>query len=239
VLKHVDLNVVPSVFLQNVFASFGIPATVVANTIDLQRFAYRVRDPLSPRLLSTRNLEPLYNVACTLRAFARVQRRFPDASLTVVGQGSQLDALQSLARELRLRNVVFTGAVPPDRIHEAYGGADIYIQTPSIDNMPNSVIEAFACGLPVVATRSGGVPAILSDGVHGLLADDNDDRAVAEHVIWLLEHPDYARRLAAAANDSCAAYEWSTVRDGWIAVYHSLIPTLTPAYAHEAVRQES
>jgi glycosyltransferase involved in cell wall biosynthesis len=236
VLKRVALNVVPSVFLQQVFASFGIPAAVVANTIDLQRFAYRVRDPLAPRLLSTRNLEPLYNIACTLRAFARVQKRFPDASLTVVGHGSQLDALGTLSSELQLRNVVFTGAVPPDRIHQAYDAADIYIQTPSIDNMPNSVIEAFACGLPVVATRIGGVPAILTDGVHGLLADDNDDRAMADHVMWLLDHPDYARRLAAAAYETCAGYEWRTVRERWIAVYQSLIPTFTPAYVHEAAR---
>lgn len=236
VLKRVDLNVVPSAFLQGVFARFGIPATVVANTIDLRRFAYRVREPLAPRLLSTRNLEPLYNVACTLRAFARVQGRFPDAALTVVGQGSQSDTLRALAAELGLRNVTFTGAVPPDHIHRLYDEADIYVQSPSIDNMPNSVIEAFACGLPVVATRIGGVPAILTDGVHGLLADDDDDGAIAAHVIRLLEHPDDARRLAATAYDTCAAYEWRTVREQWLAVYRSLMSAFTPAYAHEAAR---
>ena len=236
VLKRVDLNVVPSAFLQGVFAQFSIPATVVANTIDLRRFAYRARDPLAPRLLSTRNLEPLYNVACTLRAFARIEARVPDATLTVVGQGSQSDSLRALAADLGLRNVTFTGAVPPEEIHRAYGEADIYVQTPSIDNMPNSVIEAFACGLPVVATRIGGVPAILSDGVHGLLADDNDDAAIAAHVIHLLEHPAEARRLAAAAFDTCAAYEWPTVREQWLAVYRSLMSSFTPAYAHEAAR---
>jgi glycosyltransferase involved in cell wall biosynthesis len=236
VLKRVDLNVVPSAFLQGVFARFGIPATVVANTIDLRRFAYRIREPLAPRLLSTRNLEPLYNVSCTLRAFARVQARFPDATLTVVGQGSQSDALRALAGELGLRNVTFTGAVPPEQIHRLYDDADIYVQSPSIDNMPNSVIEAFACGLPVVATRTGGVPAILTDGVHGLLADDDDDAAIAAHVIRLLEHPTDARRLAAAAYETCAAYEWPIVREQWLAVYRSLMSAFTPAYAHEAAR---
>jgi L-malate glycosyltransferase len=236
VLKRVDLNVVPSAFLQSVFARFGIPATVVANTIDLRRFAYRVREPLAPRLLSTRNLEPLYNVACTLRAFARVQARFPEATLTVVGLGSQSKALRTLAAELGLRNVTFTGAVPPEQIHRIYDEADIYVQSPSIDNMPNSVIEAFACGLPVVATRIGGVPAILTDGVHGLLADDDDDAAIAAHVIRLLDHPADARRLAAAAYETCAAYEWRTVREQWLAVYRSLLSAFTPAYAHEAAR---
>jgi glycosyltransferase involved in cell wall biosynthesis len=222
-LRHVDLNVVPSRFLQNVFASFDIPARVVANTIDLQQFAYRVRDPLRPRLLSTRNFEPLYNVACTLRACARVQAKFPDASLTLVGNGSGVQALRRLAEELRLRNVTFVGAVPPSEIAAYYAAADIYVQTPSIDNMPGSVLEAFASGLPVVATAVGGVPTILEHGRHGLLAPDNDDEAVANHVITLLGRPDYARQLAAAAHETCTGYEWSTVRDQWLAVYRSVI----------------
>lgn len=234
-LRRVDRNVVPSPFLQEVFAEHGIPATVVANTIDLERFAYRVRDPLRPHLLSTRNLEPLYNVACTLRAFARVQARVPDAALMVVGHGSQAPALQQLARDLGLTQVTFAGAVPPDEIARFYTDAGIYVQTPRIDNMPNSVIEAFASGLPVVATRIGGVPAILADGVHGLLAADDDDAEVAALVLRLLEHPDEARRLAAAAHATCAAYAWPVVRDGWLAVYRSLLPRSGTA----AVMQEA
>jgi len=224
VLKRVDLNVVPSAFLRGVFERFDIPAVVVANTIDLRRFEYRPRDPLTPRLLSTRNFEPLYNVACTLRAFAHVQGRFPDASLTVVGTGSQAASLRALARELRLEHVTFTGAVPPDEIHRLYADADIYVQTPSIDNMPNSVIEAFASGLPVVATRVGGVPAILTDGVHGLMAEDNDDVGVAARVIALVEQPELARQLAAAAYETCSTYKWAAVRADWLRVYGSVIP---------------
>ena len=223
-LKRVDMNVVPSPFLRQVFEQFGIRAVVVPNTIDLRRFAYRPRDPLTPRLLSTRNFEPLYNVACTLRAFAHVQERYPDASLTVVGLGSQADALQSLAQDLGLRHVTFTGPVPPEDIHRHYAEADLYVQTPSIDNMPNSVIEAFASGLPVVATRVGGVPAILADGIHGLLAEEDDDVGVAARVIALLQQPELARQMAAAAHATCAAYEWQVVRDEWLKVYGTLTP---------------
>jgi L-malate glycosyltransferase len=224
-LKRVDMNVVPSPFLQQVFEQFGIRAVVVPNTIDLRRFAYRPRDPLAPRLLSTRNLEPLYNVACTLRAFAHVLERYRDATLTVVGLGSQAEALQAFARELGLQHVTFTGPVPPEEIHRYYAAADLYVQTPSIDNMPNSVIEAFASGLPVVATRVGGVPAILTDGVHGLLADDDDDVGIAARIIALLQQPEVARQLAAAAHRTCAAYAWEAVRDEWLKIYGALTQT--------------
>jgi glycosyltransferase involved in cell wall biosynthesis len=219
VLRHVDLNVVPSTFLRDVFESFGIPALVVANTIDVRRFAYRPREPFGPHLISTRNFEPMYNVACTLRAFARVQAVRPDASLTIVGAGSQANVLRTLASDLGLHNVVFTGPVAPDRISACYADADIYVQTPSIDNMPNSVIEAFASGACVVATDIGGVPAILTHGQHGLLVPDDDDAAVARAVLQLLDDPDAARRMAAAARASCDRYQWDRVRGEWLDAY--------------------
>jgi len=219
--------VVPSTFLRDVFATFGIAAQVVPNTVDLTRFAYRVRDPLRPRLLSTRNFEPLYNVPCTLRAFARVQARFPEASLTLVGSGSQEHALRALAEKLQLRNVTFAGRVNPSEIHAYYADADLYVQTPAIDNMPLSVLEAFASGLPVVSTRTGGVPAILADGVHGVLVAADDDAALASQVIRLVEEPAYARRLAAAARETCAAYEWTVVAAQWLAVYRPVASRLT------------
>lgn len=222
VLRSVDVNIVPSSFLQGVFRDVGIRAGVVPNVAELARFRFRERRPLQPRLLSTRNFAPLYNVPCTLRAFARVQKRYAHASLTVVGRGSQEQHLKNLACQLGLRNVTFTGPVPQEQIHRYYDQADIYVQTPAIDNMPLSVVEAFASGAPVVGTDVGGVPAILQHGVHGLLAPENDDQAIADQVLWLLAHPDEARRMADAARATCRAYEWSVVRDQWLEIYQSL-----------------
>jgi L-malate glycosyltransferase len=220
--RVVDANVVPSSFLREVFARFGIRAAIVPNSIDTSRFRYRERDPLRPRLLSTRNLENLYNVACTLRACSVVQARYPEATLTVVGYGSQAAALRALATELGLRGVTFAGRVPADQMPRYYDEADIYIQSPAIDNMPLSVLEAFASGLPVVSTGIGGVPAILTDGVHGLLAPENDERALATHILTLLERPDHARAMARAAHATCRHYEWGVVRAAWLAAYRRL-----------------
>lgn len=232
-LRSVNLAVVPSTFLRDVFARFGIESRVVANVAELGRFRYRERTTLEPRLLSTRNFAPLYNVPCTLRAFANVQARYPNASLTVVGRGSQQPLLASLAEGLGLRNVTFTGPVAQDQIHRYYDAADIYVQTPSIDNMPGSVIEAFASGLPVVSTGVGGVPTILTHGVHGLLAADDDDQGIAAHVMRLLERPDEARQMASAARATCQGYDWSVVREHWLDVYHSLVPA-RPMHDREA-----
>jgi glycosyltransferase involved in cell wall biosynthesis len=227
--KWVDLNVVPSAFLRDVLQGFGIGARVVPNTVDMHQFAYRVRDPLQPRLLCTRNFEEMYNVACVLRAFARVQARHPSATLTLVGSGSQADSLRALALHLNLQNVTFTGAVSPAEISRHYDEADVFVQTPRIDNMPLSVLEAFASGLPVVSTDVGGVPFILAHGVHGLLAPDDDDEAVAAWVLTLIESPAYARRLASAAHASCAGYTWAVAREGWLAAYEAATGSKRPS----------
>lgn len=222
-LRAVDRNAVPSSFLRDVFRTFHIGAEVVPNIIDLDRFRFRERRPLRPRLLSTRNFEPLYNIACTLRAFHRVQQRHPEASLTLVGSGSQERALRALAAELELRHVTFAGRVSPNEIWRCYAEADIYLQTPDIDNMPSSVIEAFASGCPVVSTDAGGVPAILSDGVHGLLVPVGDYEAAADRVLRLLDQPALASGLAVRAFESCARYQWPVVRTEWLHLYRSVV----------------
>ncbi len=240
VLKHVvDVNVVPSSFLRDVFASFAIGARVVANTVDVSRFRYRERELSRARFLTTRNLEGLYNVACTLHAFALVQARYPAATLTVVGAGAQAEALHALALELRVQGVTFTGRVMPEEMPRYYDEAEFYVQTPSIDNMPLSMLEAFASGLPVVSTGVGGVPAILTHGVHGLLAPDNDAGTIAGHLVTLLEKPEYARALARAAHETCGNYEWRVVRAGWLAEYRALDGADTSRDPQAAVHTDS
>jgi glycosyltransferase involved in cell wall biosynthesis len=221
-LRRVDAAVVPSTFLQSVFARWGLQAEVIPNVVDQTDFRFRPRRPLDPRLLSTRNFEPLYNVACTIRAFATVQRHRPNATLTLVGGGSEEGRLRALVRDLGLRGVTFAGRIQPREISAYYAAADIYVQTPDIDNMPSSVLEAFASGLPVVSSDAGGVPAIVTDGTHGLLAPIGDSDAVASHVLRLLDDQALADRLAAAALESCGAYSWDAVRDQWLSLYNRL-----------------
>jgi len=214
---------VPSRFLHEVFARFGIRSEIIPNIVDVERFRFRRRETLHPRILSTRNFESLYDLPCTLRAFRVVQDRYPDATLTLVGAGSQERDLRGLAADLRLAHVTFAGRVPPDDIWRYYAEADIYLQTPEIDNMPTSVLEAFASGCPVVATRAGGVPAILTDGVHGLLVPCGDHRAAGDAMLRLLDDPGLARAVADAAFETCTKYQWSTVRSAWVTLYRQLV----------------
>ena len=233
-IARVDRNIVPSQFLVDVFASFGIQASTISNIVDLDRFRFRARVPLRPRLVSTRNFDALYNVGSTIRAFRLVQDRWPDATLTLVGGGSQDAELRAMAADLGLRNVEFAGRVTPDRIAAYYADNDIYVQTPNIDNTPTSVLEAFASGLPVVSTEAGGVPAILTHGEHGLLAPLDDHETIAAHILRLLDDPSYADRLIRAAHARVQSCTWANVRQQWLDAYRSVVRTSHPALVGRA-----
>jgi L-malate glycosyltransferase len=229
-----DLNVVPSRFLVDVFRGFGIQATIVPNIVDPGAFPFRERDPLRPRLVSTRNFDALYNVATTIRAFRLVQQHWPDAALTLVGGGPEEAMLRALVKQLELRHVTFAGRMTPNEIAGCYAANDIYIQSPDIDNMPTSVLEAFASGLPVVSTEAGGVPAILTHGEHGLLAPLADHETLGLQVLWLLDNPDHARRLARNAYATMDACTWRAVRTQWLDGYRRVLPDRKPAIAGAA-----
>ena len=223
-MRLADDIVVPSGYLVGVFAHFGIGARAILNFVDLDTLDYRDRTTTRPVFLSNRNLEALYNVGCTLRAFAIVQQQVPDARLTIVGDGSERPALEALARELGLQHVEFAGQVAPQRMREFYDAADVYLNSPNIDNMPNSIIEAFASGIPVVTTNAGGIPFIITDGVTGSMVECNDHEQLARRALELVRTPALAREIATRARGECLTrYVWEAVAVQWEQLYRGLV----------------
>jgi glycosyltransferase involved in cell wall biosynthesis len=222
VMKLADELIVPSQYLIDVFGKFGLRAHAVSNIFDPDRFKFRERKPLQPIFLSNRNLYPLYNVACILRAFAKIQQKFPEARLIIAGDGSQRRSLESLARELKLQHIDFRGRVPPHKMNELYDEAHIFLNSSDIDNMPGSILESFASGMPVVSTSAGGIRCIVEHGKNGLLVPRNDHEAMASLAIQLLQSPDQAASMARAAYEECSAYTWPAVREAWLATYARL-----------------
>jgi len=219
-MRLAHLIVVPSDYLVDVFARHGFRARAVPNFVETGQLPYRRRDSLRPLFLSNRGFEPHYNVSCVLRAFGRIQARMPQAELVVAGDGPLRGRLQGEARNLGLRNVTFCGAVRPDRMAALYDEADVYLNAPDIDNMPNSILEAAACGLPIVTSNAGGIPYIVRHGVTALLIPRDDDAALAAAAIRLLEEPGLASSLAVAARaEVLDRYTWPAVEAHWIDTY--------------------
>jgi glycosyltransferase involved in cell wall biosynthesis len=223
VLKLADRIIVPSGFLVEVFAKFGLTAEAIPNTINLSEFRFHQNTPVRPVLFTNRNFEAHYNVACALRAFALVQQHIPEAHLIVAGDGSQRQTLQALAAELNLKKLEFVGAVTPDAMPLLYDRADIYLNSSVVDNMPLSILEAFACGLAVVTTNAGGIPFMVQDGRNGRVVECGDHRALAHAAITLLENSNEASRLARQARLDCRQYTWEAAGPHWISLYEALV----------------
>jgi len=223
-----DRIIAPSNYLVDVFRKHEMEARSISNVVDTERFKFRSRSPLRPVFLSSRSLEPLYNVECTVRAFSIIQSLIPDASLVIAGDGSQRERLADLVKELELRNVEFLGMVQPDEMPGVYDRADVFLNTPNVDNMPNSIIEAFASGLAVVSTNAGGIPHIVDHGRNGLLVEKGDHDGIAREALRLLSDPQLARRITEEAFRDCENYKWRSVRQQWVELYEEL--TMRPGY---------
>src|SRR5688572_20605383 len=223
ILRRATVLAFPSGFLQAVFAEFGFQGVVIPNVVDTDRFSFRARDPLRPILLSSRLLEELYAVENTILAHEELRRAVPDARLIIVGEGDRRASLERLVAERAIEGIEFIGRVPHADVAAWFDRTDILVNSSRIDNMPHSLIEAFAAGLPVVTTPSGGIPHIVEHERNGLFVPCDDPPAMAAAVRRLLNDSALAQRLITTArHDSAARYSWTAVRREWSNLYRKL-----------------
>jgi glycosyltransferase involved in cell wall biosynthesis len=224
-LNKVTLIIVPSGFLADVFKRRDVATRIVPNIVNLERFTAGERHRHSsgdagPKLLVTRNLEPIYDIDTALRVLQQVRKSFPEASITICGSGPERDRLVALAQALEIESaVVFTGRVDNEQIAALYQSADVMVNPSLADNMPNSVLEALASGVPVVSTEVGGVSYLVQHEKTALLVPVSDVEAMAKAVIRVLETPELAARLAAAGLAEIQQYTWPNVEGKLQAVY--------------------
>ena len=224
VLKGVDRLVVPSGYLVDVMREFGLDPQIVPNIIDFSQLSFRLRSPLRAHLVCTRGFHPYYGVDVVVRAFAEVQKSWPEAQLDLVGGGILEREIRELVRRLGLAGVNFLGVASRKQIGQIYDAADIFVNGSNLDNMPVSVLEAFASGTPVVSTAPEGIHYIVEHGRTGLLSEPGDVAGLASNIIRVLEDSKLATQLAQNAFAESSRYCWDSVRDQWMSVYQSLAP---------------
>ena len=221
---------------RTVAARYGFEPTVVFNGIDTSLFRPTTPDPDivrtdgTPLLLWVGRLQPWKGVDVALRAL----REIPQAYLMIVGDGETRADLERLAQELGLaERVRFLGALPRERLPSIYAAADLLLATSfASETFGIGLVEAQACGLPVVASRFGGFPEVIDEGRTGLLVPPRDPTALAAAVRTLLNDPERRRAMADAAPGWAAQFSWSAVVDRIEAVYDA---TVRAAHRHVCV----
>ena len=160
--------------------------------------------------------------ATLLRAFAVVRARFPRARLVLVGDGPERRALEALAIELGVAEQVTFAGTRPNRPnpHHLF---DLSVLSSVSEGFPNSVVEAMAAARPIVATRVGGTPDAIADGITGVLVPPEDPAALAAGIARVLEQPDNASRMGLAAREAArTSYSQAAVLGRLLSLYEEL-----------------
>jgi glycosyltransferase involved in cell wall biosynthesis len=205
---------VPSRFLQEVFAEFGVQATIVPNIINMDLFTFKAPTLSAENLhiIVTRNLEKIYDNATAIRAFSLVKKQYPRAKLTIAGSGPLKNTLVELTDKLELADsVTFAGRLDRQQMAHLYQSADIMINPSTIDNMPNSILEALACGVLVVTTNVGGIPYMVDHQKEAILVESGDENLMFQAIDSLLQSGELTDQLASTGCEKVQAYQPSKV----------------------------
>jgi glycosyltransferase involved in cell wall biosynthesis len=199
---------------------------LISNGVELRDFKHREVERIPGRILFIGRLEPMKGVDTLFEAYALLHAsQFKlQSHICVVGDGSQRDRLERLARTLGIgHKVTFHGNIPHDRVADEYAKASIFCGLSRSEALGNVFLEAQAAGCAVVATNVGGIPDIVDDNVTGVLVPPNDPVAASRALERLLANAELRKRLGEAGRAHAAAFDWHPVAEQYGAVYEGLL----------------
>lgn len=220
VFKNAYANVSPSLYLKESFEAFGYENVVyIPNTISLENYPQHNRTYNIPRPLWVRSFSEIYNPTLAVKVLHELRQRGYDATLCMVGPDADgsLAEVKALAERLSVA-VTFTGKLTKAEWIELSKDYNVFINTTNFDNMPVSVIEAMALGLPVVSTNVGGMPYLIDDGEDGLLVAPNDKMAMTDAICLLFEDVVRTEARVVRARNKVESFDWSRVKGLWEAL---------------------
>jgi glycosyltransferase involved in cell wall biosynthesis len=170
--------------------------------VDCERFSGAVPAMNPPRFVAVGRFVEKKAPHMTLMAFATALATFPEAKLTMIGDGPLMGVCKDLAGSLKLhKSVQFLGAQSHDVVRQQMRSARAFVQHSVVssdgdcEGTPVAIVEASSMGLPVVATRHAGIPDVVIEGRTGLLADERDTETMAQHLVRLAADVSFSEEL--------------------------------------------
>lgn len=210
-------NIVPSPYLLHHFKQEDyVNLKNIPNTIETTKYPFVERTKIKPTLLWVRSFASIYNPLMALQVLQELLKKYPDASLTMVGprKDDSFDECAAFAKAHTLP-VTFTGKLSKMEWIALGKEHDIFINTTDFDNTPISVIEAMALGLPVVSTDVGGIPFLIDNAIDGLLTPPKEVIAFTEKVSSLLETSSLVHKLSKNGRKKAESFDWNQVKILW------------------------
>jgi len=226
-LRRAGAVVVPSNFLREIFGRHDLDTVVIPNIIDHRVFApagsQGGEGSAGPHVVVSRALEAIYGIDTALNALALAAGELPGLRISIAGTGPDRQTLEALAARLGIADRVrFTGRLEVAEMAALYHSASLVLNPSRADNMPNSVLEALACGVPVVSTNVGGVPYMVEHGRTAWLVPPDEPAVMARGVVTVLTDHELGARLRSEGLALARQCGWPEVRQRWLSTYHEL-----------------
>jgi len=182
-------------------------------------------------ILFVGRLIDLKGVNYLLKAMPKVLSKFPETKLLIVGKGPERIRLENIATDLDIeKSVLFIGEVPHNELAEYYAKADIFVLPSYMNNAGETeglgvvLLEAMACGVPVVGSNTGGIPHVIKDGITGVLANQKDAMSIANKITYLLENSNLREKVKSnAINLIQKEYSWDIVSAKFLSIYKDVL----------------
>jgi len=206
---------------------------VIHNGVDVEKFkpatdklkakAELGFNPEDKAILSVGRLYARKGLFTLIESMALVTRKFRNAKFIIAGKGlsNEMKKLVSYATKLGVEdNIVFTGYFPDKKLPRLYQAADIFAFSTFYENLPFAVLEALSTGLPVVTTNVGGIPEMIDSGKNGFLVEPANSRALADRILFYLEHPAVASEMGFLARETIENhFDWRLIVKKVVKVY--------------------
>lgn len=219
-------NIVVSGYLQKHMQQKGYSCTLIPNSISSGDYTFRKRNELKPNLLWVRAFHKTYNPDMGIELVDKLVQQYPQVHLTMVGpevDGSMAVAKTYTAQKGLDKHITFTGKLSKQEWTSLAQEADIFINTTNYDNLPVSVIEAMALGLPVVSTNVGGLPFLIKDSKTGFLVEPDDTPGMARAIKTLLNDSELAESMSVSARKHAEEFDWDFIKEKWHLLFSNIV----------------
>ncbi|MEK7546288.1 MAG: glycosyltransferase family 4 protein [Patescibacteria group bacterium] len=213
VYRRADRVIAPSAYLAGVAKGWGVPegrVRVIYNGVRLPKTAEPV-EKRPHRVVAAGRLVPWKNFDVLIKAMPRVLAKFPDASLMIVGDGPEETRLRSLAGAPMLKGRInLVGRLKREEVCQAISASGVFVLPSAYEGFSHQLVEAFACGAAVVASRAGGNPELMEDGKNGLVVEPGDAAGLADAIVRFMSDRGFADACAAEAEKDLARFSVET-----------------------------
>lgn len=172
-----------------------------------------------------KRMAPKYGPRYLIEAFSVINRKYPSSRLVLIGGGPQEEELKQLAHELGITECCnFIGPIPHEEVPRWLNQFDIYCAPSTLESFGVAVVEASACGLPVVVSRVGGLPEVVQDGKTGIIVPPKDVNALVQALETLIENKELRVKMGEAGRAFVQQfYEWEFCVDKIEQLYYQII----------------